>query len=210
MLAMKPMLRGGAFYPAVGNHEDERSGEKRDYYDRFWGSPGFDGTNDYYRFHSGGVWFFSLDTEIDVSPKSPQGAWLESQLLDAQSKPGFRFSIVFFHKPWVTCGDKSSDTTTRTAYTPIFEKTGVQLVIQAHMHGYERFELGKLTYVTTGGGGGALGDVDANIDRPECVDRKASGKYFHTVLFRVSPGELKGTVTDDKGAVRDTFIKPVP
>ncbi|MEO7096719.1 MAG: metallophosphoesterase, partial [Polyangiales bacterium] len=210
MRAMQPMLRTGAFFPAVGNHEDERDDEKRDYFDRFWGGAGFDGTNDYYRFHSGGVWFFVLDTELDVSPSSLQGSWLQSQLLDAQGKPGFRFSIVYFHKPWVTCGDKSSDPATRALYTPIFEKTGVTMVIQAHMHGYERFELGTLTYLTAGGGGGALGRVDENKARPECVDRKASGNFFNTVFFHVSPGELKGTVTDDHGAVRDTFTKVVP
>ena len=210
MKLMAPMLRGGAFFPAIGNHENERPTEKKDYFDRFWGGAGFDGTNEYYRFHSGGVWFFALDTEMDVSASSEQGSWLQSQLLDAQGKPGFRFSVVFFHRPWATCGDVSNKPDVRAAYTPIFEKTGVQLVIQGHMHGYERFELGKLTYVTAAGGGGALGNVDANKDNPECVDRKASGNFFHTVFFEVSKGQLKGTATDDHGVVRDTFTKVVP
>jgi hypothetical protein len=210
MKLMSPMLRGGGFFPAVGNHENERPTEKKDYFDRFFGGAGFDGTNDFYRFHSGGVWFFSLDTEMDTSPASEQGAWLQSQLLDAQSKPGFRFSVVFFHRPWATCGDTSSNASDRTAYAPIFAKTGVQLVLQGHMHGYERFEIGGLTFITTAGGGGALGNVDANKDRPECADRKASGNFFHTTFFEVSAGQLKGTVTDDKGAVRDTFTKTVP
>ena len=207
---MSPMLRSGGIFPAIGNHENEKPNEKKDYYDRFFGGAGFDGTNDYYRFHTGGVWFFSLDTELDTSPASEQGAWLQSQLLDAQKQPGFRFSVVFFHRPFATCGDTGDNAADLAAYNPIFEKTGVQLVIQGHMHGYERFELGPLTYITAAGGGGALGNVDAAKDRPECADRKASGNFFHTVLFEVTKDQLKGTVTDDKGAVRDTFAKTVP
>jgi acid phosphatase type 7 len=210
MRLMSPMLRSGGFFAAIGNHENERPTEKKDYYDRFFGGAGFDGTNDYYRFHSGGVWFFSLDSELDVSATSLQGSWLQSQLLDAQSKPGYRFSVVFFHRPWATCGDVSNKPEVRAAYTPVFEKTGVRLVIQGHMHGYERFELGTVTYLTVAGGGGALGNVDENKTNPECVDRQASGNFFHTVFFQLTTGQLKGTVTDDKGAVRDTFTKIVP
>jgi hypothetical protein len=210
MASMAPMLRTGGFFPCVGNHESERDTEKHDYYDRFFGGAGFDGTNDYYRFESGGVWFFSLDTEEDDMPTSLQGKWLETQLLDAQSKPGFRFSIVFLHRPWATCGDQSDHPDERAAWTPIFEKTGVKMIVQGHMHGYERFELGSLTYITTAGGGGALGNVDANITRDICASRKASGNFFHTVLFEVTAGQIKGTVTDDHDAVRDTFTEVVP
>ena len=210
MQHMQPMLRTGAFYPSVGNHEDELSGEKKSYFDRFWGGAGFDGTNEYYRFESGGVWFFALDTELDESPASEQGTWLESKLLDAQKQPGFRFSVVFKHRPYVTCGDTGESSSARAAWASIFVKTGVKLVVQAHMHGYERFELEGLTYVTTAGGGGALGDVNANISRPECASRAASGKFYNATIFDVKPGQLVGTVVDDHGAVRDSFTEVVP
>jgi hypothetical protein len=78
------------------------------------------------------------------------------------------------------------------------------------MHGYERFQIGDVTFVTSAGGGGALGDVDANITRPECAMRVASGKFFHAVVFDVATGMLTGTTIDDQAAVRDSFAIATP
>jgi hypothetical protein len=210
MKLVKPMLRTGGFYPAVGNHEDEDDGEKQEYYDRFWGGAGFDGTNEHYRFHSGGVWFFALDTEQDDTPTGEQGAWLRDQLANAKTQPGFRFSVVYFHRPWETCGDTGDDDANRIAWKPTFDDAKVMFVIQAHMHGYERFVMDGRTFLTAAGGGGALGDVNANTTRPECANRVASGRFFHTVLLEVQPGQVVGTVVDDTGATRDTFTQVVP
>ncbi len=202
---MQPLLAQGAFLPSVGNHELERPEELDEYYKRFFGGAGFDGTEEYYRFESAGIWFFSLDTELDLSLGSPQGIWLAKSLADAAAKPNFRASVVYFHKPWVTCGDKSEDTMARAQFEPIFDTNGVRLVIQAHMHGYERFDLNGRTFLTTGGGGGILGDIDENIDRPTCAQRVVSGAFRHAVLFEVNATELAGTVIDDAGVTRDTF-----
>jgi hypothetical protein len=202
---MAPLLSQGAFLPSVGNHELEKPEELDEYYRRFFGGAGFDGAEEYYRFESGGIWFFSMDTEIDLSLGSPQGVWLAQSLADAAAKPNFRASVVYFHKPWVTCGDKSEDTMARTQFEPIFDANGVRLVIQAHMHGYERFDLNGRTFLTTGGGGGTLDDIDANLDRPTCAQRVASGAFRHAVLIDVNATEFAGTVIDDAGATRDTF-----
>ncbi len=210
MQKMTPMLRNGGFFPAIGNHEDEKPGERVDYFDRFWGNAGFDGTADYYRFTSGGVWFFSLDTEQSVAPSSPQGIWLASQLVDAMKQPGYRFSIVFLHRPWLTCGDTGDDLPTHDAWQKAFTDAKVKLIIQGHMHGYERFDMGDHTALTVAGGGGLLGNVDAGKTRSECASRKASGAFFHTALIKIDATTLSGTVTDDKGAVRDTFSMTVP
>jgi hypothetical protein len=207
---MQPMLSTGAFLPSVGNHESERPHEYEQYLERFFGGAGFGGTNAYYRFDSAGVAFFTLDTEESLDAGSEQAKWLEAQLADAAAQPGYRFSVVYFHRPWVTCGDSGDNAEARTRFEPIFAKYKVRLVIQAHMHGYERFELGDITYVTSAGGGGRLGNVDENITRPECSQRKASGPFFHAVIFDVIAGKLSGTAIDDKGAVRDTFEKAVP
>lgn len=207
---MRPMLAQGAFLPAVGNHESEKPEELDAYFARFFGGAGFDGPGSYYRFESGGVWFFALDTEESLTLGSDQAVWLEKQLIDAAGRPGFRFSIVYFHKPFVTCGDTAQDTTARALLEPVFLANGVKLVVQAHMHGYERFELGGLTYVTTGGGGGALDNVDAHIDRAECASRVASGAFRHAVVFDVKTAELSAQVIDDEGATRDTFTMTVP
>lgn len=206
---MQPLLSQGAFLPSVGNHELEKPEELDEYYKRFFGNSGFDGTDEYYRFESGGVWFFSVDTELDVTLGSPQGNWLANSLAEVSAKPNFKTSIVYFHKPWITCGDKSEDTTAREQFEPIFAANGVRLVIQAHMHGYERFDYNGRTYLTTGGGGGTLDDIDANIDRPTCAQRVVSGAFRHAVLMSVKSAAMEGTVIDEMGMVRDTFTIPI-
>jgi hypothetical protein len=207
---MQPMLSQGAFLPAIGNHESEKSEEYSAYTVRFFGQAGFDGGEEHYRFESGGVWFFALNSEQSLDTGSDQATWLVQQLADAAAQPGFRFSVVYLHKPFVTCGDTGDNTTARMQLTPFLEQNQVALVIQAHMHGYERFELGPITYLTSGGGGGAIGNVDENITRPECPMRVASGPFRHAVILEVGAGELKGTAIDDQGMERDSFTKMVP
>ncbi|TKD08344.1 metallophosphoesterase family protein [Polyangium fumosum] len=208
--AMRPLLAQGAFFPALGNHELEVPEEYEAYYRRFFGGAGFDGAGDHYRFESGGVWFFSLDTEQPLGIASEQGIWLAESLADAASKPGYRFSVVFLHKPIVTCGDKSDDPATRAELEPLFVQHGVRLVIQAHMHGYERFAFPDLTWITTGGGGASLANVDENIDRPICAMRAASGTVRHAVILDATGKTLSGEVIDDKGTVWDTFVLDGP
>lgn len=210
MQIMQPMLRTGAFLPAIGNHESERDHEREEYVERFWGQAGFDGNSDHYRFESGGVWFFALNTEIEMGDKSTQGLWLQEKLEDAAAKPGYRFSVLYMHRNFVTCGDKGQNDALRKRYQPLFTKTGVKLVLSGHMHGYERFEMDDATWITSAGGGSAPGKVDENASREECVFRKASGRYWNATVFTVKPGELSGVTYDDKGAVRDTFSRVVP
>jgi hypothetical protein len=207
---MEPMLAGGAFFPAVGNHEAEKPDEQQQYDARFFGGAGFDGNDKWYRFQSAGVWFFSLDTEESLDPGSEQGGWLIAKLEDATKQPGFRFSVVLMHKPLVTCGDTGDNPDARAKLEPSFQKFKVPLVIQAHMHGYERFDFGSITYVTSAGGGGKIGDVDANTARSYCGQRVVSGPFRHGVVFDLSAGTLKGTAIDHEGKTVDAFTLTVP
>ncbi|MCA9596948.1 MAG: metallophosphoesterase family protein [Myxococcales bacterium] len=214
--AMAPMLRHGAFLPSIGNHENEKPDEYQQYFARFFGNAGFDGTDGYYRFSSGGVWFFTLDTETSLDASSPQVGWFKQQIADAAASPGYRFSIVYFHKPFLTCGDTGDNVAARNVFEPLFEQYGVSLILQGHMHGYERFEVpssepGKtLTYLTIAGGGGLLGDVDKNIDRPECAMRVASGKFYHFALFDVTKTGISARIVDRDGKLQDQFEKALP
>jgi hypothetical protein len=215
--SMAPMLRHGAFLPSIGNHESEKDDEYDQYYLRFFGAAGFDGTDAYYRFESGGVWFFSLDTESELGAGSAQLAWLQAELADAASKPGYRFSVLYFHRPMLTCGDTSQSDTARSLIEPMMDQYRVELVLQGHMHGYERFESPRLsnanetvTYLTIGGGGGALGNIDQNSARPTCALRVASGAFYHVALIEVGPTTLSGKILDPTGMLKDSFQKTVP
>lgn len=201
---MEPLLAQGALHAAIGNHESEKEDELALYALRFFGMP------DQKTFHeseSGGVHFFALDTEESIAPETEQGAWLVARLAEVSKRPGYRGSVVFLHRPLVTCGDTGQDDAARTRYAPIFVQNKALLVVQGHMHGYERFELDGVTYVTTGGGGGRLGNVEENVSRAECANgaRKSAGAFFHGVLVTIEGSEIKGRTIDDQGAERDTF-----
>jgi hypothetical protein len=215
--AMAPALSQGAFLPAVGNHEYEKDDEYQLYYQRFFDQAGFDGDDGYFRAESGGVWFFFWNTETDESAGSPQMTWLEKNLADAALQPGYRFSIFTLHRPMLTCGDKSQNDGLRATLEPLFEKYGVKLVLQGHMHGYERFVVPQpsdatksFTYLTVGGGGGALEDVNKNADRPTCQLRQSSGSFYQMTVLEVGAQNLHGRTVDVDGKVRDEFDIAVP
>jgi hypothetical protein len=211
--AMAPMLRAGAFQPSVGNHEYEIDFEFQDYYARLFGGAGYDSPAvEYYRFQSGGVWFFSLSTEEDLDVGSPQALWLENQIIDAAAKPGYRFGVVYFHKPMITLSEYSQDVGAREHFKPIFEQYGVKLVMQGHVHGYERFVDGAITYVVSGGGGAALHDLFASVaDRPaEAAMRQAVAETYHGTLIEVDDSEIRGRAVGADGSELDSFVIPLP
>ncbi len=209
---MQPLLAQGAFFAAIGNHEDEMQspGELTTYSLRFFGNAGFDGTSTYYRVSSGGIWFFSVNTELPIDPQSEQAAWLVKELADASTQPGFRFSVVFMHRPLLTCGDTGDNLAAQPYFEAVFKQYKVPLVLQAHMHGYERFEYNGITYVTSAGGGGNINDVNQNASRAYCNTRVASGPWYHATIFDVTAGMLAAAAIDADGVTRDTFSHAVP
>lgn len=203
--AMAPQFRVGALWPAVGNHEMEKPDEFEDYYVRFWGGIGTDNQEHTYHFENGGIHFFSLNTEADLKPGSSQLAWVNEQLPKAKQQPGFRFSVVFMHRPLVTCGDTGDLVPEREALMPLFKDNGVRLVLAGHMHGYERFDLDGIPFLVAGGGASKPGDVGVNTQRPLCAQRQASGVFPHVLYVTVEGDKLSGSVIDDQDQERDTF-----
>ncbi|HZU85306.1 MAG TPA: metallophosphoesterase, partial [Polyangiaceae bacterium] len=221
--AMAPMLRAGAFFPSVGNHENETQYEPTDYadyYDRLFHQPSpegnGDGTPKWYRFSWGGVWFHTIDTEEPYDSGSPQYMWLVASLAEVAAKPDFRFSVIFMHRNLYTLGDSAPQVDQRRALAPIFDAHKVRLVLSGHMHGYERFEVGDITYVTTAGGGGVIGDVNMNVPNyPGDVQYRVVGlPAYHAMLFDVAPvaggTSLHGRAIDETGATIDDFTHVIP
>jgi hypothetical protein len=213
--AMAPLLRSGALFPTVGNHENENNGmEYDDYYGRLFVPASTDlSLTQWYRFTSGGVWFFAIDTEDSLDTGSDQNNWLGPALADAQGQPGFRFSVVFMHRPLYTLGDTAPELTSRHVLEPIFQATGVKLVLAGHMHGYERFETPSgITYITCAGGGGTIGDPSANVNAypDDAPLRVAVSNHYSACLYSVSAGKISSTVIDEFGATIDSFDKAVP
>lgn len=211
--AMAPLLRQGAFQPSIGNHEYENDFEFQDYYERLFGGAGFSSdVVEWYRFQSGGVHFFSLSTEADLDAGSPQADWLEAAIADAAGTPGYRFGVVYFHKPMMTLSDYSQKSGARAYFAPIFASNDIKLVMCGHVHGYERFVDGDITYVVSGGGGALLHDLDARAaDRPaEAALRQTASSTYHGTVIEVTTSEIIGTATSHEGEELDRFTIPLP
>ena len=189
-----PWLPFRAFYPAEGNHDSRPSnGDGVAYLDAFTlptngaSSSYPDHAERYYSFDYGRVHFVVLDTEFafqDTTRRAEQLSWLESDLA-ATSQP---WKVALFHRsPYSAGGEHGSDLTVRAAFAPVFERYGVQLVLSAHEHTYERTHPLResatgtaVTYVVSGGGGGPL---------YACRDRRVDRLLGVAPSLRQGPGD---------------------
>ena len=106
--------------------------------------------------------FVALDTERAFTAgrgarRSSRGSTAD---LAATTQP---WKVAFFHKPpYSSGGEHGSNLDVREAFGPLFERHGVQLVLSAHEHDYERLvpwrestDLSRqaVIYFVSGGGG---------------------------------------------------------
>ncbi|MEU6114798.1 metallophosphoesterase family protein [Streptomyces sp. NPDC047117] len=138
-----------------------------------------------YSFTYGNVGVVALDAN-DVSYEitantgytdGKQTRWLDRRLGELRGRDDIDFLVVFFHHcAFSTTVSHASDGGVRDAWLPLFEKHGVDLVINGHNHIYERTDAIKgtdvsrkvpvgghvdsaregIVYVTAGGAGKAL------------------------------------------------------
>lgn len=210
---MAPLLRAGAFLPAIGNHEYEDAlgdQEFAQYYARFFPEPGADGTTDWYHFASGGLDFFSLNTELALETGSPQVEWVSGALATAAARQGHVLSIVYMHRPLYSLSNYEPNKPRRAVLEPLFKAHKVPLVLAGHVHAYERFEVDGITHVVSGGGGGRLSDVDARAADAEAPLRKAAAQRYHAVLLDFDGATVRGRAIDKDGAEFDTFTVTAP
>lgn len=141
-------LRSIPVYPTTGNH-DYRTASAEPFRQVF-ALPDSDGSSSgerWYSFDFGDVHFAALDTEWELGP---QAEWLARDLEQNQQP----WTIVYLHRPPFSSGEHGSNLAVRSAFVPLFERYGVQLVFAGHDHDYERtIPINGVTYVVTGGGG---------------------------------------------------------
>ena len=65
------------------------------------------------------------------------------------------FRVAVFHHPPTSCSLHGADREVERAWVALFHGR-VDLVLMGHNHTYERFDVGGVPYVTTGGGGARL------------------------------------------------------
>ena len=128
---------------AIGNHEDESSEGFSQYMNAF----GLSKT--YYSFNYNNVHVLVMDTDhVSFSSGSSQYNFVKSDLSSASQNSNIKWIIVYLHKEFYTspntCSSSSCSNTGSTAkslrstYHAMFDKYGVDLVLQGHVHNYQR------------------------------------------------------------------------
>jgi hypothetical protein len=197
---MKGFFAHKPFWLAAGNHDYMGLNN----YKRFFEFPG---ERLYYRFRYGDVLFMALDSE-QFGPK--QKAWAEAAL--ARSKA--RCKVVYFHHPIWSSGhgyQAPGRHNRQRLFIPMLQRGGADLVLNGHIHNYERSKplWGKrvshrrgITYVVSGAGGAELGGFGTHR-RPRWSAKR--GAFPEIVRFGYRDGRFSGRTIAASGAIADRF-----
>lgn len=186
-----PVLDAGAELVAILGNHDVKEGNA-DAHVAALGMPGR-----WYARTFGDVTLVGLDS---TDPENPaQRAWLEATLA-AASTP---WKIVAVHHPPYSAGYQGSSLDARSAFSPLFERYGVQLVLSGHEHDYQRFRpVGGVTYVVSGGA--------ADTRRTGTNDlTAASASWHHFVDLNVFADHLLLRAVNQDGRVFDEAAIPL-
>ena len=96
-----------------------------------------------------------------TEPDDPvQRVWLEATLASTTA----RWKVVALHHPPYSAGYQGSSEDVRAAFSPSFERYGVQLVLSGHDHDYQRsVPIRGVTYVVSGAGAGTRRTGEASF-----------------------------------------------
>jgi calcineurin-like phosphoesterase family protein len=122
----------GRTRPVAGNHEYLSPGAAP-YFAYFGAAAGPPGLG-YYSFDIGGWHAIALNSNIDSSAGSTQGAWLRSDLAGNR----FRCTIAYWHHPLFTSGPDGASPHMQDFWRMLYD-AGVDVVLNGHEHYYERF-----------------------------------------------------------------------
>lgn len=106
----------------------------------------------YYSFNFENIHFITIDTNAPLDVNSEQFRFVKSDLENASSNKSITWIIPFFHIPAYTTpsGERiitllptelatvTSYEALRNTYQPLFDKYGINVVLQAHAHNYQR------------------------------------------------------------------------
>jgi predicted phosphodiesterase len=160
------------------------------------------GNNRWYAETIGRVRFVFLDSTV-ISLE--QNAFLDAELASPASQQA-DFRVVVFHHPpysnlWSDPG-YNGHPYQRSAWVPLFEEHGVDLVINGHAHCYERAVKSGVVYLVVGGAGGRLDTVASGTPWPFFVVARG---VHHYAILDVEPGHLSWTAYTLDGAILDRF-----
>jgi predicted phosphodiesterase len=121
----------------MGNHEHGEEGDPTLLQAQYKNH--FSLSHTYYSFDYHNVHFIAIDSMLPYAIDSPQYFFVKRDLISTSQNPDIKWIIVYFHHPMYTSPTKHhSDSLLRDTYHPLFDKYGVDLVLQGHNHNYQR------------------------------------------------------------------------
>ncbi len=198
---MQPLLSTSPFISAAGNHEASKETPAQQYLDQMF----FPGNEKWFSFDYGVCHFTTIFLHSDdqvFEQGSEQYQWLEQDLAAANADSGIIWKFVAYHCPLYSSGSHGSNVASRRALEPLFEKYGVDIVLNGHDHHYERSYMlrdGKLVqkgprfagrpagtvHIVTGGAGAPLYGVGMSWFTA------AASSLEHYLIFKVDQGLLE-------------------
>ena len=217
---VEPVASSTPWLVALGNHEGDVLGVATDEAsvvdpaeqafikqrfpvpgDQFW-----------YSFDAGPVHFIALDTFSQLQMPAEEAAWLKDDLAKAA---GARWKVAFLHEPpYSSNAAHGSAPRAYGAFAGALEEAGVDLVVAAHDHSYERSHVlhggkvvaqGNVTakgagtvYLVTGGGGAAL--YETFVDpQPEWSALRVAKHHVLLVNATMDALDVRAVATDGSG-----------
>jgi Calcineurin-like phosphoesterase len=99
----------------------------------------FNLSKQYYSFNYQNVHFIAMSTEVPYEAGSKQYNFVKNDLKKSASDPDINWIVVFYHRlAYTSPALVDSIKEIRETYHPLFQKYGVDLVMQAHSHNYQR------------------------------------------------------------------------
>ena len=125
---------------------------------------------------------FNIDANTRFYCSSPQFEDLKSQIESSQAL----YKFVVIHQPFVTVKSHHPDNGQFNCYDPVFRAGGIDGVLQAHNHNYQRFNINGLMYGVFGTGthdtGSSMYPLDSNTWEGNNCLKCITGKNGITII----------------------------
>jgi hypothetical protein len=186
------------FYPALGNHEFH--GDPQQALEHWWAA--FPEMRDrrWYSVRMGkSIYTLALDSDTSLLRGSDQQKWIDGQLKGLPAS--VKFVIISLHHPPVadfqtkinvSHNPRPNEIALRDYLESVAPQLHAKIIVSAgHIHNYERFLRGDVTYLVSGGGGAKPVPVDR---APEDLYQSNDFPNYHYVKFVLKGNTLHGTM----------------
>jgi len=182
--------QGVPYYPVLGNH-DFMGGTIAEALDNFFSRFPYLNRRRYYDLRVGPVAFIMLDSNFDKLANVEirgQLRWLQQTLDQCERDPSVRLVVIVAHHPPFTNSSSIPPSIRVTHFIlPLLSGTAkCRLFFSGHVHSYERFRVGGVNYIVTGGGGAPLDTVEESVF-PKDLYPGGPVRPFHYCLLTIYP-----------------------